>query len=333
MRKETTITVLLVAALFCVAAVFVNNPAGSGGGGSGMAALEIMTNHPAIAGGIRVGLGTNVVFKYPPWALFSTNNTSSNSVEITVQLYRPFAVLDGTNIFYESSDWELVFNEEWFGDVTSVIADGNKGINYWQVSGGGTLPNPPGPIFENALAGIHTFAATQSNSGRELLASFSGATATMTCTNQELFFLARFNVFRTNVAGDLGTYRLGVTGGNSSRTEPADGIHIRTSTNANNAIELVTARASTVTINSFAAGLQQRGWTNVFWYLDRTGTNVVAGIGNHPTNLVSVITNVANIPNSVLVTPWVDIYRLVASAGNVGMTNQLDYIKIWRRRL
>jgi hypothetical protein len=118
-----------------------------------------------------------------------------------------------------------------------------------------------------------------------------------------------------------------------TRTEVADGIHIRSSTNENNLIELVTARASTTTVATGTGAFIQNTWTNVAFYLDRTGTNVIAYMGNSPTNLVSVATNKSTVPNTLMLGAWINSYKLKASAGNVGNTNYIDYFKVWRRLL
>lgn len=291
---------------------------------------EVMTNAHGVAGGVRVGLATNTVWHFPKWSSFSTNNSGSNSVDITVQPYRPFAVIDSTNVFYHSPEWEILMDEEFLGDSANTV--NSPANNTWNANGGtsGTAPSKVGPPLLPDFAGTLSFSTTAAG-GR--IATVGGATiGQMATTNCEVLAVMRVRFSHTNDSTDIHSMRAGLGDANTAVGDWANGIYMGQNTNANtNIIVCTTARASSRTITYTSASLAAGTWGVWAFWLDSTGTNVIFAAGSAATNLTSIATNSANIPGlAALVTPAWQVQRYL---GSNARTNYMEKYILARRQL
>jgi hypothetical protein len=295
-----------------------------------MAALDIMTNAHGVAGGIRAGLGTNQVWKFPPWASFATNYGSSNTVEITVKPHRPFAIVDATNIFYEDVEWQVIMDEEFLGDSQNTIASPANNIWNFNQATSGTAPTKQAPPLIADFAGVGSFSHTAVG-GR--LAAVGGATiGQMALTNCEVLGLMRVRYSHTNDGTDTYTMRAGLIDANTAIGEWNNGVYLLTNTNANtNSVVCVTARASTRTLTYTTVELPPNTFRWWGYWLDRTGTNMVFIEGPALTNLTSFATNTQNIVGlNALVTPAWEVQRF---AGSGARTNYIERYFLARKKL
>jgi hypothetical protein len=236
--------------------------------------------------------------------------------------------------YYQTNPWINLINEEWQANTESV-SSGAVGTHYWiPTSNGSTMDNPVNIPDGTGLSYLNVV-TTNSSVAR----TFSiGSLNFMLATNAEIIFISRIRMSQTNAANNSVRTLVGLSD-STTVNEPSNGIYIFCNTNMTtsptNNFVFATARASsrTFTYNTHASNNFTRfAWLHVGFRLDATGTNAIFFVGPSPKNLVSVATNSANIPNSVLTAPSLTVHRILGN-GATRYTNYCDNIKMWVRPL
>lgn len=256
-------------------------------------------------------------------AIVLTNDIGGTNVMIAVDQTAPI-MGSMTNLPLVMNGINLIFDEEFLG-VGNIAAEVGRESWIIGLNGGGAVVNTG--IGGDWEPGLIQMIVTNVADRIAFLNDGNSARSFKAITNMEIYCLAKVRIGSTNTATDQNGFYVGIFGSGST-VEPTDGIYWRLT---NNIWEVscasISARSSSFTLSN-CVPMQ---WYLLGFHLDSTGTNANFYMGTDPSSMVFQTNLTGPFPNNTSETPAFYSRKLVGATTR--MTNWMDYMKIWVRRL